>query len=66
MNCMNGLFLCEKCGHPLDRKANTTVRRAIVWLRGQGRTVNSVVEEEFRYAHEFCLKPGKDDDPTLW
>ncbi len=63
---MPDLFYCEKCGHPLDRKANSTVRRTIVWLKGTGRTVHSVVEEEFRYAHEFCLNPGKDNDPTLF
>jgi len=63
---MADLFLCEKCGYALDRKANSTVRRAVVWLKGNGRTVHSVVEEEFRYAHDFCLSPGRDNDPTLF
>ena len=63
---MPSLYYCEKCGHPLDRNANSVVRQATVWLKGKGKTVHSVITEDFRYIHEYCVKDGVDNDPTLF
>lgn len=63
---MPSLYYCEKCGHPLNRDAHTVVRQATVWLKGKGKTVHSVITEDYRYIHEYCIKGGIDNDPTLF
>lgn len=63
---MPSLYVCEVCGHPLDRNSNSVIRQATVWLKGKSRTVHSVISEDFRYIHEFCQRPTKEYEPTLF
>jgi hypothetical protein len=63
---MPPLYVCEVCGHALDLNSNVVIRQANVWLKGKGRTVHSVISEDFRYIHEFCHGVDKNKEPKLF
>lgn len=55
MSSMPPLYTCELCHQPIDPKGGATVRLALVWAKGQTKTLFSVEEEQYRYRHDFCF-----------
>lgn len=54
MSNLPPLFTCSVCGLSLRPGDSTVERKAIVWLKAKGKTLNKVVEELHEYKHEFC------------
>ena len=55
------LYACEVCGLSLRPQDATVSRLATVWLRGKGKTVVSVEQEQYRYRHDACKGMSADE-----
>ena len=49
-------YLCRICGTAVTPGANQTLRLIRAWVKGDGKSVQHVENEEFLYMHEWCLK----------
>lgn len=57
------LFTCFVCNYAIDPNSSNSLRLASVWLKGAGKTVDSVENEMYRYRHNFCnLDPNFEQD----
>lgn len=66
MSNLPPLFTCSVCGLSLRPGDNSVERKAVVWLRAKGKTINRVVEELHEYKHEFCdPRPPSADVPLF-
>ena len=45
---------------------NTVERKATVWLKGNGKTVNRVIEEMYEYKHVFCSEVKMPENNSLF
>lgn len=61
MSEINPLYSCEICGLSLRPQDSTVSRLTLVWLRGKGKTVVSVEQEQYRYRHDACKGLDSDD-----
>lgn len=53
-------FVCRICGTAVNLGANQTLRLVRAWVKGDGRSVQHVENEEFLYMHDWCLKKHAD------
>ena len=60
------MFTCKGCGLSLRPGDNTVERKATVWLKGNGKTVNRVVEEMYEYKHVFCSEIKMPENNSLF
>lgn len=60
------LFTCSVCGLSLRPGDSQVERKAIVWLKAKGKTLNRVVEELHEYKHEFCNDKEQSGDIPLF
>jgi hypothetical protein len=56
---MNGLpdpFVCAKCGSPVTRSSSNTLRLVKAWVKGDGKAIQHVESDEWKYLHDWCLR----------
>jgi len=63
---MPNLYSCSVCGLEVRPGDATTERKAIVWLKGTGKTISEVSEELFEYKHKFCTGKTSANDIPLF
>ena len=56
-------FVCRICGTGVSPGSSQTLRLIKAWVKGDGRSVQHVENEEFSYMHEWCLR--KHTDPVI-
>jgi|LakMenE18May11ns_1017448.scaffolds.fasta_scaffold9957202_17 hypothetical protein len=54
MNEITPMYSCDVCGLSVRPSDSTVSRLTLVWLRGKGKTVASIEQEQFRYRHDVC------------
>ena len=52
-------YVCVRCGSPVNPKSTNTLRLSKAWLKGEGKSVAFVENEEFKYLHEWCERGYK-------
>lgn len=50
------LYTCRICGTAVNLGANQTLRLVRAWVKGEGKSIQHVENEEFVYMHEWCLR----------
>jgi len=66
MSRMPKLYTCSICGLEVRPSDATTERKAVVWLKGTGKTISEVCEELFEYKHKFCTGKTNPNDISLF
>lgn len=61
MSELTPLYACEVCGLSLRPQDASVSRLATVWLKGKGKTVASIEQEQHRYRHDACKTMSPDD-----
>ena len=51
---MPPLHTCFICNYSIDPKSAMSLRLATVWLKGSGKTVDTIETEMYRYRHNYC------------
>lgn len=63
---MPRMYECAICGLEVRPNDGTTERKAVVWLKGSGKTISEVCEELFEYKHKFCNQKDNPNDISLF
>ncbi len=62
-------YVCRICGTAVNPGANQTLRLIKAWVKGEGKSVQHVENEEYSYMHEWCLRkhvaPGVETPPLF-
>lgn len=60
------LYSCYVCNNPVNVSSSSVYRKAVVWLKGSGKTVGQVDEELYVYRHEFCSETTAPKQDSLF
>lgn len=60
------LYSCYICGNTVSITSSSVYRKAVVWLKGNGKTVGSIEEEMYVYRHEFCSETTAPKQDSLF
>ena len=60
MNHLPDQFVCVKCGSPVTKSSSNTLRLVRAWVNGEGKSIQYVESDEYKYLHDWCLRGYRD------
>ena len=60
MNHLPAQFVCVKCGSPVTKSSSNTLRLVRGWVKGEGKSIQHVESDEYKYLHDWCLRGYRD------
>jgi|MGYP003962831745 hypothetical protein len=63
MNHLPDQFVCVQCGSPVTKSSSNTLRLIRGWVKGEGKSIQYVENDEYKYLHDWCLRGYRDGGP---